>query len=147
VFAPRDAEVSDIYSPTKRSAIMSRVRSRGNKDTELAVVRLLRKHKISGWRRNALVFGKPDFVFPATLVAVFIDGCFWHSCPRHRSTPVANRPFWSRKLRQNQSRDRLVSRTLRKNGWTVLRVWQHELTVRNTSKLIAKLRKASVSTR
>jgi DNA mismatch endonuclease (patch repair protein) len=106
---------------------MSRVRSSGNDATELRLIRIFRLFGIKGWRRNAAVFGKPDFVFPIQRVAVFVDGCFWHSCPRHGSIPAANRIFWSLKLKRNRERDIIVRRQLKNTGWTVLRIWQHEL--------------------
>jgi DNA mismatch endonuclease (patch repair protein) len=58
---------------------------------------------------------------------VFVDGCFWHGCPLHATLPASNRMFWTRKLSENKKRDRLVRRQLRKSGWRVLRIWQHEL--------------------
>jgi DNA mismatch endonuclease Vsr len=57
---------------------MSRIKGKGNKDTELAMIQILRKNHISGWRRNQAVLGKPDFVFPKRKIALFVDGCFWH---------------------------------------------------------------------
>jgi len=117
----------DVFTKAKRSEVMSRIRSRGNRDTELALVRLLRKFRVSGWRRNQNIFGKPDFVFPKARLAVFVDGCFWHACPKHSTVPAGNRAFWKRKLAANRSRDRLVNRTLRKNGWRVIRLWEHDL--------------------
>jgi DNA mismatch endonuclease (patch repair protein) len=73
-------------------------------------------------------------------VAVFVDGCFWHGCPRHRSLPASNVIFWLQKLRRNRDRDKLVSATLRSKGWTVVRIWQHELTRANRQKLVTRLR-------
>ena len=129
---------------------MSRIRGGGNKDTELALAKLLRANGISGWRRHALVrvaSGKwqvtrkarasvlspvtrhpsltvrPDFVFPKSRTAVFVDGCFWHGCPRHATQPANNRAFWRRKLAGNKTRDRLVNRALRRAGWRVVRIW------------------------
>jgi DNA mismatch endonuclease (patch repair protein) len=91
--------MSDVFTKRKRSEVMSRIRGRGNKDTELALAKLLRSHGITGWRRqmvvslsverSALSVGRsgvsvrPDFVFPRQRVAVFVDGCFWHGCPLH----------------------------------------------------------------
>jgi DNA mismatch endonuclease (patch repair protein) len=106
---------------------MSRIRGRGNKATELALAKLLRAHGITGWRRHQLLFGKPDFTFRKERVVVFVDGCFWHSCPAHSNMPVNNRIFWNKKLGANEQRDRLVTTTLRKQGWAVLRIWEHEL--------------------
>jgi DNA mismatch endonuclease (patch repair protein) len=67
-------------------------------------------------------------VFKDRRVAVFIDGCFWHGCPLHCTSPNANREFWARKLQVNRIRDRLVNRLLRRQRWTVLRLWEHQLT-------------------
>jgi len=63
-------------------------------------------------------------------LVVFVDGCFWHACPKHSTTPATNRPFWKKKLAANQFRDRQVNRTLRKNGWRVIRIWEHDLAKR-----------------
>lgn len=68
---------------------------------------------------------RPDIVFTRTKVAVFVDGCFWHSCPDHRTSPKANAEFWSAKLTQNQLRDQRQDQALREAGWTVVRIWEH----------------------
>jgi DNA mismatch endonuclease, patch repair protein len=68
-----------------------------------------------------------DVVFPRARVAVFVDGCFWHCCPRHGSTPRSNSAYWLPKLARNVARDLEVRNALRRGGWTVLRVWEHEL--------------------
>ena len=80
---------------------MSRIRGRGNEETELVLAGLFRKHRVTGWRRNQPVFGKPDFVFTMQRVAVFVDGCFWHACPKHSNMPTNNRAFWRKKLTAN----------------------------------------------
>jgi DNA mismatch endonuclease (patch repair protein) len=67
-----------------------------------------------------------DIVLVGVKVAVFVDGCFWHSCPQHKTLPKANREWWREKLRANVVRDRESDRILRKLGWEVVRVWQHE---------------------
>jgi DNA mismatch endonuclease (patch repair protein) len=134
--------MADVFSAHKRSQIMSRVHGRGNKATELALIMLLRRHQISGWRRGARLFGKPDFVFPKHRLAVFVDGCFWHGCPKHATQPASNRAFWRRKLVRNKVRDRLVTHKLKGNGWRVLRVWQHELSRRNEPRLVRRIRQA-----
>ena len=120
--------MTDVFTKAKRSEVMSRVRSRGNRSTELRLMAIFRAHGISGWRRNRPVLGRPDFVFPAGRVAVFVDGCFWHGCPRHYTAPVGHAAFWRRKLVANRTRDRLVTRTLTRAGWKVLRIWEHALT-------------------
>jgi DNA mismatch endonuclease, patch repair protein len=69
---------------------------------------------------------RPDIVFTRRRLAVFVDGCFWHSCPEHGNLPRANREWWRAKLEQNVARDRLTERALRDAGWNVIRVWEHE---------------------
>ena len=125
--ASGDVEMADIFSKKKRSDIMSRVKGRGNAATELRLIRIFREYKIRGWRRHLAVFGNPDFVFPKLRLVIFVDGCFWHSCPLHGSLPETNRLFWKRKLEHNKARDRLVNRSLKAAGWKILRFWQHEL--------------------
>jgi DNA mismatch endonuclease, patch repair protein len=132
----------DIFTKTKRSEIMSRIRGRGNKNTELALAKLLRHQGITGWRRNQPVFGKPDFVFQKFKSAIFVDGCFWHGCPQHETKPKNNRAFWHQKLSANKKRDRLVNRMLCKRGWRVIRIWQHELKRENERRLIRRIRQA-----
>jgi DNA mismatch endonuclease (patch repair protein) len=70
---------------------------------------------------------KPDFVFRKLKLAVFVDGCFWHGCPRHFIKPRNNAAFWRAKIAANRTRDRFVNRTLRAQGWKVLRIWEHAL--------------------
>jgi DNA mismatch endonuclease (patch repair protein) len=106
---------------------MARVKGRENRATELRLIQIFRDFKIRGWRRRAALFGSPDFVFPKSKLAVFVDGCFWHGCSKHGAVPATNREFWINKLTRNKERDRLVGRELRKTGWTVLRIWQHDL--------------------
>jgi DNA mismatch endonuclease (patch repair protein) len=161
----------DVFTKSKRSEVMARIRSRGNRDTELALAGLLRAHGITGWRRHVLVCAtvdrsklmvdgrkrntsprlsprrgaeaarrnhqqstkdhqltvRPDFVFPKARTAVFVDGCFWHGCPRHATQPKQHAAFWRQKLAGNRARDRRVNRALRAAGWQVVRIWEHEL--------------------
>lgn len=73
------------------------------------------------------MFGKPDFVFPRTHTAVFVDGCFWHVCPRKCKPPPQTNAFWAQKLRNNRLRDSRVNEKLQQLGWRVIRIWEHEL--------------------
>ena len=132
----------DVFTQSKRSEVMSKIRSRGNRGTELAMVQLFRTHRIIGWRRHSKrVFGRPDFIFPKLKLAIFVDGCFWHACPKHSTMPKQNRKFWKQKLDRNQQRDRLVRRTLVSRGWRVLRVWEHDLRLRNQNRLLRRVRR------
>lgn len=117
--------MTDVFSKEKRSEVMSKIRSRGNITTELKTIALFRHHRIVGWRRNVKLLGKPDFVFPKTRIALFIDGCYWHGCPTHGHIAKSNRTYWKKKMAGNKKRDRFVTRTLRKKGWIVVRIWEH----------------------
>lgn len=110
-----------------RSKIMTRVKSKGNKSTELKFIEALRSQSISGWRRHLSLLGKPDFVFLKKKIAVFVDGCFWHGCPKHCRLPATNVQYWVEKIQGNVSRDRQVTKELKKKGWVVFRFWEHEL--------------------
>jgi DNA mismatch endonuclease (patch repair protein) len=132
--------LSDIWSKQKRSEVMSQIRSRGNKATELRLIEIFREYGINGWRRNQKLLGKPDFTFRREHVVVFVDGCFWHGCPRCYKRPASNQEFWDNKISANRKRDRMVSRELKKLGWHVVRVWQHQLA--KPGRIVTKLRKA-----
>ncbi|PXW25080.1 UNVERIFIED_CONTAM: T/G mismatch-specific endonuclease [Williamsia faeni] len=69
---------------------------------------------------------RADIVFARDKLAVFIDGCFWHSCPLHATSPKANAEWWREKLDANIARDRDTDRRLEEAGWTVLRFWEHD---------------------
>ena len=137
--------MADVFDTKKRSEVMSRIRGKGNKSTELALVAALKKAGIKGWRRHIVLklelrpkrgapadakppflIAKPDFVFRTERVAVFVDGCFWHGCPEHFVPPKANRGFWAEKIRTNQERDRRSDIALADAGWRVVHVWEHE---------------------
>ena len=169
----------DVFTKRKCSEVMARIRGRGNKGTEIALAKLLRVAGITGWRRQqALRFRsqrsavsgqrptvriiRTDFIFRRQRVAVFVDGCFWHGCPKHcsplkwirkstmkegwesgnrRQETEVRRPrtadkalalrtgkkYWRAKLAGNKARDLAVNRMLRRHGWRVVRIWEHEL--------------------
>lgn len=124
----------------ERSLQMSLVRGKGNRSTETAFLLMLRANRLSGWRRHVKLHGRPDFYFAKEKVAVFIDGCFWHGCPKCGRLPKSNIEFWQTKIEQNSARDRKVNRALRGEGVRVLRVWEHAL--KNDTAVIARLTKA-----
>ena len=106
---------------------MRAVKSCGNETTELKMVTILRGNSITGWRRHQPLPGHPDFVFRAERVAVFVDGCFWHGCPKCYRAPKDRAEYWAKKVAENRRRDRCVSATLRIAGWRVIRFWEHEM--------------------
>lgn len=135
--------MADIFSKTKRSSIMSKIKGRGNRTTELKLVSLFREKGIRGWRRHVLVAKtRPDFIFSKERLAVFIDGCFWHGCPKHCRIPSSNVKFWKSKIARNRLRDKKSRLSLRKTGWHVVRIWEHEL---HGQKFVEKL-SASIAT-
>ena len=117
----------DRLSPATRSRVMSMVRGKGTR-LETLFVRQLRSAGISGFRRNvASLPGRPDVVFREVRLAVFVDSCFWHGCARHLRMPASRKTYWRPKIERNVMRDRTVGRQLRRAGWRVLRVWEHQI--------------------
>jgi DNA mismatch endonuclease (patch repair protein) len=106
---------------------MQAIRSRGNKTTEERLIKLFREYKITRWRRHLPLPGKPDFTFKKEKLTVFVDGCFWHRCPKCYREPKTNTEFWRNKIETNVKRDRGVSKELRKGGWSVCRIWECQL--------------------
>lgn len=119
--------MADTFNKQERSRIMAAVRGRGNKATELVLVRLFREARVTGWRRHAKILGRPDFIFPEHRLAIFVDGCFWHGCAKHCRMPSTNRRYWDAKIQRNVIRDRKTRATLRARGWKILRIWEHQL--------------------
>lgn len=116
--------MADTFSTQERSQIMSKVKSKKNKSTELKLISFFKSRKIKGWRRNSKLFGKPDFVFPALRVAIFVDGCFWHGHMCRNVTPASNKDYWTAKIDRNKKRDILVSETITAKNWKVIRIWE-----------------------
>ena len=115
----------DSVSKRKRSEIMGRVKAKGNKSTELLLRALLSAHRVSGWESNLpTICGVPDVSFPMKHLAIFVDGCFGHGCPKCYRRPKSKKLFWDRKLLKNKMRDRKVNATLRGNNWKVLRFYE-----------------------
>lgn len=125
-----------------RSRTMSRIRSRGNRSTELRLIALMKAYGIKGWRRHLPLPGTPDFVFRKERLAVFVDGCFWHGCPNCYTAPQDNKGFWQEKIRSNRQRDRRVVRELRQRGWRVLRIWEHALRPENEARTMRRFQRA-----
>jgi DNA mismatch endonuclease (patch repair protein) len=108
------------------------MRATPRRDTppELALRRELHRRGLRYRLHQKLLPGlrrEVDIAFPRVRVAVFVDGCFWHACPEHGTTPKSNREWWQTKLEANRSRDRDTDKRLRAKGWHVVRIWEHEL--------------------
>jgi DNA mismatch endonuclease (patch repair protein) len=90
---------------------------------------------------------RPDLLFPHKRLAVFVDGCFWHGCPRHGTWPSVNAVWWRDKIEENRARDRRSRAALRRAGWQIVRVWEHEKPERaatRISRLLAVRRSLSI---
>jgi DNA mismatch endonuclease (patch repair protein) len=101
----------------------------------------MRDHGVKGWRRGSQLVGKPDFIFATAKLAVFVDGCFWHGHPNLGRLPAANRSYWSKKIARNKARDKRVNRSLRNQGWRVIRIWESDLD-KNSSCCIRRIKHA-----
>lgn len=119
--------MADTLTKAKRSEVMAAIRSAGNRSTEVKLREIMRAHGITGWRRKQPLPGKPDFVFRRQRLAVFVDGCFWHGCPRHCRMPTSGLPYWEQKIERNKLRDKAVRRLLLDRGWNIYRIWEHSL--------------------
>src|SRR5260370_3802438 len=119
----------DALTKAERSAHMAKVRGTGNRSTELVVEEAFKRSKMRGWEKHPQnIFGRPDFYFRRVKLALFVDGCFWHACPKcDRRTPTTRSDFWRRKVAQNRRRDDKVRRELRSQGLHAIRIWEHEL--------------------
>jgi DNA mismatch endonuclease, patch repair protein len=116
----------DIMTSAERSHRMSLIRGKNTKPEIL-----LRKHLwnrgFKGYRINSKILGKPDLFYSTKGLAIFVDGCFWHGCPRCYKPPKSNRKYWKDKVNRNKQRDRIVNRRLRIRGIRVIRIWEHSI--------------------
>ena len=126
----------DIFTPAKRSWVMSRIRSRDTK-IEKKMAQLLRKNNLR-YRRFPKIFGSPDFIVEKK-VLVFCDGDFWHGY-RYAKKKKPPKKFWRDKIERNMERDRKVTRRLRADGWSVVRLWEHDIEM-SPEKCVGKIRR------
>lgn len=127
--APRGEAEGPYVTSAGRSRNMAAIRRRDTKPEVRLRSQLhrrgLRFRKDHPVRVNGRIV-RPDVAFTKRRLAIFIDGCFWHSCPEHGRKPGVNQRYWSPKLEGNARRDREQTQALQENGWTVLRFWEHE---------------------
>jgi DNA mismatch endonuclease (patch repair protein) len=118
----------DWLSKDDRSRLMAKVRSKGNRSTEVRVRMALIRSRIRGWKLHPRdVPGTPDFWFGARRVAIFVDGCFWHGCRRCLRIPQQNRSYWEAKIAGNVRRAKQINRRLASLGVKVFRIWEHDV--------------------
>lgn len=127
--------MTDSFSKEDRSKIMSKIKSKNTK-LEIKSKQLL---KGNGLRYQPKIFGKPDFGSKKLKIAIFIDSCFWHKCPKHFRMPETNYPYWRLKINKNLERAKEVNKKLKKEGWKVVRIWEHDIN-KNPKKCLKKLK-------
>ena len=137
-------KLTDVHTSRQRSYNMSKIRG-SNTIPEKNLRSLLWKRGFR-YTLSSRLYGKPDIVFPRYKTVVFVDGCFWHGCPRHFVQPRSNKNFWKEKIKKNKKRDKEVSRKLKQQGWKVVRIWEHELR-KSEEKTISKIQKKIISTK
>lgn len=114
----------DIFTPEKRSWVMSRIRGTNTK-IDLKMKKTLEENKIK-FEMYPKMFGNPDFVLKNKKIIIFCDGDFWHGYRYHEKKRPAKK-FWRDKIETNMRRDRRITRKLRRDGWSVLRFWEHDI--------------------
>ncbi len=132
-----DGKMADRVSRQGRSKIMSGIRSRGNRTTEIYFGKQMWAAGLRGYRKHPQITGRPDFAWLGSKIAVFVDGCFWHRCPRCSQVPRTNAKYWLQKLNRNVERDREVGAVLRARGWIVMRFWECRLHLKSNIKRVA----------
>lgn len=124
----------------KRSKTMAAIRGKNNRTTELQLRMALVRAGIGGWEANVSELpGKPDIFFREHQIAVFVDGCFWHGCPKCGHYPKTRNSFWKTKILRNKERDKKNRQELRKDGVKVVSIWEHSL--KDRKQLISKVEK------
>lgn len=129
--------MTDVFSIEKRSWIMSRIRSKNTK-IDLKMKKFLSELQCS-YKMYPKMYGNPDFVIANKKIAIFCDGDFWHGYMyNNKKRPM--KKYWKDKIELNMLRDKKISRNLRQEGWSVLRIWEHDI-YKNPDKCIAKIQK------
>lgn len=117
----------DDITKAQRTLCMSKIHSQ-NTAIEVRLRKWLWNNGIKGYRiKNRHILGKPDIYFGKKQIAVFIDGCYWHSCPICKLHSKSNKGYWLKKLAGNSVRDRKINQSLRAQGIKVVRIWEHEI--------------------
>lgn len=117
----------DVLTKKQRSFCMSQIKGKDTK-AEVKLRKQLWDLGLRGYRLHGRkITGNPDIYFPTQKLAIFIDGCFWHRCPKCYIKPKTNSSFWKNKIQSNVDRDKRVDKEIRRNGIRSLRIWEHEM--------------------
>ena len=115
----------DRITPEQRSKVMSSIRAKSRLEDKVA--HELFKRGLRYRRNNRKLLGTPDISIQKYKVVIFIDSCFWHSCPIHGNRPKTNTEYWEKKLDRNIEKAKEVKAYYEAHGWHIMRVWEHEL--------------------
>ena len=129
--------MADIFTPEKRSWVMSRIRGKNTK-IDLKMNDLLRDLGYK-YEMYPKIFGNPDFALIRRMIIIFCDGDFWHGYMYHEKKKPSKK-FWREKIEDNMRRDQRYSRKLRREGWSVLRFWEHDIE-KNPDKCVRRIRR------
>ena len=116
----------DTLTKAQRSYCMSRIKSKGT-TIERKFSKYLFSQGYRGYRLNYKIIGNPDIMLIKPRIAIFIDGCFWHKCPKCYRRPKSNNDYWDKKLALNVKRDKKKRDTLKKQGYRVIKFWEHQI--------------------
>jgi DNA mismatch endonuclease, patch repair protein len=114
--------MSDKITKEQRSNNMRAIKSQSKLENQITKALW---NKGFRFRKNAKMFGKPDISIKKYKIIIFIDSCFWHSCPEHGNMPKSNQEYWIKKLQRNIARDVEVNNFYKNNRWNLLRIWEH----------------------
>jgi len=116
--------MADVFTPKKRSWVMSRIRGTNTK-IDIKMKKILSQHHYK-FQMYPKMFGNPDFIIKRKKIAIFCDGDFWHGY-KYNEKKKPPKKFWRDKIEGNMRRDKKVSRRLRREGWSVQRFWEHDI--------------------
>jgi DNA mismatch endonuclease (patch repair protein) len=131
---------ADKISKERRSAVMSKIRSRETKFEEDFIQALKRATKMKFEKNVHVIKGKPDIVFKKAKICVFLDSDFWHGWQYPRWKHLLKNDFWRDKIENNRNRDKKTTTYLRRKGWTVIRIWEHSIRMNNSTQIDKILR-------
>lgn len=118
--------MTDVLNQDQRKLNMSHIRAKNTKP-EVKLRKFLSAAGFRGYRIHFNLPGKPDIVFTKKKIVIFIDGCFWHKCSVCFQEPETHKEFWMKKIQSNVERDKKINEQLKNDGWTVIRIWEHDI--------------------
>src|SRR3989338_1146257 len=131
--------MADRITKEQRSRIMSHIKS-VNTSLEINFKKLLYKNKIKGFKKHLKMLGNPDFSSSKKRIAIFIDGDFWHGYNWKKLGKIPPKKYWQKKIEKTIERDKKYTKQLKKEGWKVLKLWEHDIK-KNLAKCLLKIKK------